>query len=64
MRYWDDPPLTQLLVGRIGHPKKGRPAEQPVSAFNHKSEDCAERVRVQAGLPVSGAIGCLEKLPL
>ena len=24
MRYWDDLSLTQLLVGRIGHPKKDR----------------------------------------
>ena len=27
MRYWDDLSLTQLLVGRIGHPKKDRLAE-------------------------------------
>ena len=32
--------------------------------FNSKSEDCAKRVRVLAGLPVSGVIRCLEKLPL
>ena len=32
--------------------------------FDSKSEDCAKRIRVQAGLPVSGAIACLEKLPL
>ena len=33
MRYWDDLSLTQLLVGRIGHPKKDRLAEQPVLAL-------------------------------
>ena len=33
IRYWDDLSLTQLLVGRIGHPKKDRLAEQPVFAF-------------------------------
>ena len=27
MRYWDDLSLTQLLVGRIGHPKKDGLAE-------------------------------------
>jgi len=27
MSYWDDVSLTQLLVGRIGHPKKDRLAE-------------------------------------
>ena len=62
MRYSDDLSLTQLLVGRIRHPKKDRLAEQPVLAF--KSEDCAKQVRVQAGLFISRAIGCLEKLPL
>ena len=29
-----------------------------------KFEDCAKCVRVKDGLPVSGAIGYLEKLPL
>ena len=38
MRYWDDLSLTQLLVGRIGHPKKDRLAEKPVLAFNSKSK--------------------------
>ena len=33
MRYWDDLSLPQLLVGRIGHPKKGRLAEWPVLAL-------------------------------
>ena len=33
MRYWDDLSLTQLLVGRIGHPKKDRLAEKPVLAL-------------------------------
>ena len=33
MRYWDDLSLTQLLVGRIGHPKKHRLAEWPVLAL-------------------------------
>ena len=33
MRYWDDLSLTQLLVGRIGHPKKDRLAESPVLAL-------------------------------
>ena len=33
MRYWDDLSLTQLLMGRIGHPKKDRLAEYPVLAF-------------------------------
>ena len=28
MTYWDDLSLTQLLVGRIGHPKKDRLAEE------------------------------------
>ena len=43
MRYWDDPSLTQLFVGRIGHPKKDRLAEWPVLAL--KSGDCAKRGR-------------------
>ena len=33
MRYWDDLSLTQLLVGRIGHPKKDRLADQPKLAL-------------------------------
>ena len=33
-------------------------------AFNSRSEDCARHVGVWAGLPVSGAIGCLERFPL
>ena len=33
MRYWDDLSLTQLLVGRIGHPKKDILAEWPVLAL-------------------------------
>ena len=33
IRYWDNLSLNQLLVERIGHPKKDRLAEQPVLAF-------------------------------
>ena len=57
IRYWDDLSVTQLLVRRMGHLEK-------VLAFNSKSEDCAKRVRLEAGPPVSGEIECLEKLPL
>ena len=33
MRCWDNLSLTQLLVGRIGHPIKDRLAEWPMLAF-------------------------------
>ena len=59
MGYWDDLSVTQLLARRMGHLEKGRPAEISDLACNSKSDDCAKHVRVQAGLPVSGAIGCL-----
>ena len=43
MRYWDDLSLTQLLMGRIGHPKKHRLACRVACVgFNSKSEDCAK----------------------
>ena len=56
MRFWDDFSVAQLLVRRMGHLRKGRPAEQSVLACNSKHEDCAKHVRVQAGLPASGEV--------
>ena len=77
VRYWDDLSVTQLLMRCIGHLKKNRLYEMHrasqekqtsrvvcVSLCWHtisKSVDCYKCVRVQARLPVSGAIGCLEK---
>ena len=34
MRYWDDLSVTQMLVRRMGHPEKGRLAEQSVLDCN------------------------------
>ena len=61
MRYWDDYSVTQLLVRRMGHLEKDRLAELVCWLTISKSEVCAKHVRVYPGIPVLGAIGCLEK---
>ena len=50
------------VVRCMGHLKKDRLAECWLAIS--RSEDCAKHVPVQAELPVSGAIGCLQKQPL
>ena len=63
MRYFDDLSLTQLLVGRIGHPKKDRLAQYSL-CWLLILKTVPNVSAYPAGLPVSGATGCLEKLPL
>ena len=62
VRYWDDLSVTQLLVRRMGHLKKDRVVCVGFLILSPKTVPNVSVYRPDS--PVSGAIGCLEKLPL
>ena len=57
---------TIVTFGTHRASREGQTSRVACLAFNFYSnfEDCAERIRVKARLPVSGTTGYLEKLPL